>query len=762
MLAIQNMYNSSTGIVSGLTSNIINTIQSKEAIERRKKDYLNSASQISNSDDVTLFNIYNEGNKLRYSQYKPREDIEDSIYNILRYTGYATNEYKIPDLTSRRYYNYIEADIEFKGDIYLPVIMKNDILDSYKSGITVFHNYQGEYDFDRKYENWETMFPANLPVKGDIIEMDLGSTDYVEGYKNQYRILNIDEDTGIAEVVALYSAKTITGEQLTSTSYEGSTYDTYLNDTWYNSLSDDAKEAIVSKDINSYYYRRPEAKYSEVRGNTSDYQYPSTEEFYITHASPCARYDNLPGVNKRLDADTITRNVYLLDLEDVEMYFGGTGGSANENTRGTYSAGDIMETFYNSNFVPRFSAAHSYGTVTNPEAITDRNGIWSSDNGYSFVMRSSIGGTTALMDPDAIYRMAIIGLNEKIAPAFQINLRKGKVNYSIVQEDETKHLLDPIITNVKSTTKYGTKKITVTFDVYNPNDVDVTFNWWRWTDSFVLYDQGGSGSVSVKAGETYAFTESISAMYYTSIVDGTGTMAYLTSFTTSDKCNKHCICFNTTVTDPTYNPTTVETESTGVYYMGISKTYAYDTQVTYKFGVRDGQKRSVLWVEGGDKGGDNMLWGNPKYTVSSVTPTHTMDIYWRNFPGLKKQKIAVKELIAVNRVLEEPLIALVEITRPALNTPKITLSSSTTESATVSISANNYYYQKDIRIYYAFDDDPYQYIDGTSSSATDLTITKSHAFSGDTMTVKAYAVIGQDEGEEQTAVATLTITRPTE
>lgn len=167
MLATQNIYNSSNSLVSGLFNNIVSTIQSQESIDKRKKDYLNSSENISNSDDITLFNIYNEGNKLRYSKYQPREDIVNSVSNVLRFSGYNTNQYKTPDLNSRWFYNYLAADITYKSGQYIPTIMLEDIKSSIQSGITLFHYKKGYgYDLDRKYENWENVLSGGSPTPG--------------------------------------------------------------------------------------------------------------------------------------------------------------------------------------------------------------------------------------------------------------------------------------------------------------------------------------------------------------------------------------------------------------------------------------------------------------------------------------------------------------------------------------------------------------------------------------------------------------------
>ena len=90
-----------------------------------------------------------------------------------------------------------------------------------------------------------------MPVKGDLINLDLDG----QGAK-QYRVLSMDGD--VAKVVAMYDtlksaynskSTTTTIGNLTVQKYEGSTLDTYLNTTWYNTLTSATKAAIVPENV---------------------------------------------------------------------------------------------------------------------------------------------------------------------------------------------------------------------------------------------------------------------------------------------------------------------------------------------------------------------------------------------------------------------------------------------------------------------------------------------------------------------------------
>lgn len=94
--------------------------------------------------------------------------------------------------------------------------------------------------------------PFEAPVKGSIISMDLDG----QGAK-QYRVIKSSGE--VAQVMAMYDTltsvwrndynTTTTMGTLTVAKYEGSDIDTYLNTTWYNTLTDATKTAIVPENV---------------------------------------------------------------------------------------------------------------------------------------------------------------------------------------------------------------------------------------------------------------------------------------------------------------------------------------------------------------------------------------------------------------------------------------------------------------------------------------------------------------------------------
>ena len=178
---------------------------------------------------------------------------------------------------------------------------------------------------------WESVVdktPPLLVYKGNILSMDLDG----KGAK-QYRVLSMNGD--VAKVMAMYddlmsaynsTSTTTTFGSTTAQKYEGSTLDTYLNTTWYNTLKDNVKAAIVPENIVQYcykYYNEPNTP------NTPTYTY----QYQYNWSN--SNYENADNVGNVTVGD---RNVFALDLKDIFDYFGKVCITSNE----------LMTMFWNS------------------------------------------------------------------------------------------------------------------------------------------------------------------------------------------------------------------------------------------------------------------------------------------------------------------------------------------------------------------------------------------------------------------------------
>lgn len=136
---------------------------------------------------------------------------------------------------------------------------------------------------------YDITFAPPFPRKGDLITMNLDGTDRL------YRVLKIVDGTTV-EVFRVQNLNEMIGYS-GSAEYAGNNIDVALNQTYYNTLTTAAKNAIVAKDINQYSYAGSNQWAS---GRASTFYYPA---------------------NKWLRYHVGDRFVYALDLEDVEEYF---------------------------------------------------------------------------------------------------------------------------------------------------------------------------------------------------------------------------------------------------------------------------------------------------------------------------------------------------------------------------------------------------------------------------------------------------------
>ena len=152
--------------------------------------------------------------------------------------------------------------------------------------------------------------PPPIVPKGSLVKMNL------DGTERQYRVLSVNGN--VCKVMGMWddftskyneTSITTTFGSITAQKYEGSTLDTYLNTTWYNTLSTEAKNAIVPENVVQYcyqYYDEPNTP------NIPTYTYQYQYDWDISD------YENADNVGNVVVGN---RNVFALDLKDIFDYF---------------------------------------------------------------------------------------------------------------------------------------------------------------------------------------------------------------------------------------------------------------------------------------------------------------------------------------------------------------------------------------------------------------------------------------------------------
>lgn len=204
----------------------------------------------------------------------------------------------------------------------------------------------------------------NVPLvdahKGDIITIE----------NKQYRVLNVNDT--VAEVLAMYDASTsqkfLTVRKIvtfsggsTGLQYQDSDLDTYLNETFFATLSATMQAAIVPKAINQDMLASSDRAPSS--GTYYHQTYGSSNRYY---------YDNAAGVSYGT-AEVGSRNVYALSVREVINYLG-----VPEN--GDFTDTDIRQMFWNDNGIhvsekPWLRSAYGNNNNYNAFAVVGQSGI---------------------------------------------------------------------------------------------------------------------------------------------------------------------------------------------------------------------------------------------------------------------------------------------------------------------------------------------------------------------------------------------------
>ena len=216
---------------------------------------------------------------------------------ILRKVGNSTN------IAVNQYEADTELDIKDINVQEAPMGSRCYVIES---GNTYILNGSKEW---RSGSNGSILSFSSIISKGSIVNLDLdGNGD------KQYRVLKCNGN--VAQIVAMYDTLTsvynndtsydTTMGTLTVAKYEGANIDTYLNTTWYNTLTSTAKTAIIPENVvcDAWYW-----------SNSGDPDYTGTYG------------DSVPGTSNytisKYTGGTLNigeRNVFALGVQDVIDY----------------------------------------------------------------------------------------------------------------------------------------------------------------------------------------------------------------------------------------------------------------------------------------------------------------------------------------------------------------------------------------------------------------------------------------------------------
>ena len=150
-----------TSSVQNIKDLIFTTAQQEQDILQKLKSAEMQGISVSGSDDVDLMTQYTNGNKMKLVKYRVSPRMQKVLFDLFYYTGYIANYQGVPNTTTRKHFNFVQARIVFENTPNLPQDICDEISAKYEEGITFFHKFgnagtQYDWDLAQQYENWET------------------------------------------------------------------------------------------------------------------------------------------------------------------------------------------------------------------------------------------------------------------------------------------------------------------------------------------------------------------------------------------------------------------------------------------------------------------------------------------------------------------------------------------------------------------------------------------------------------------------------
>lgn len=142
----------------GLAGQLVNyaktTAQNEENIQRKLAETQRQAVSVLNADDYDLLYEYTR-NKAKLCLYEVSPKMKEVLDDLFYYAGYIVNEQMIPEISSRYWFNFVQATLVINDSSNLTSEIEDDIKEKFEQGVTFLH-YHNKFDFKQEMENWET------------------------------------------------------------------------------------------------------------------------------------------------------------------------------------------------------------------------------------------------------------------------------------------------------------------------------------------------------------------------------------------------------------------------------------------------------------------------------------------------------------------------------------------------------------------------------------------------------------------------------
>ena len=125
-----------------------------EAMAQSIKTSVMQGSSIRESSDFDIMKAYN-GNRAQFILYYMDPAYWPWALDEMRLHGYASVGRYVPNVRTRRYFNYLKCDADTTPLSSIPMEYRSEIERKFSEGVTIFHDANGTWDLEQIYENYE-------------------------------------------------------------------------------------------------------------------------------------------------------------------------------------------------------------------------------------------------------------------------------------------------------------------------------------------------------------------------------------------------------------------------------------------------------------------------------------------------------------------------------------------------------------------------------------------------------------------------------
>ena len=142
----------------GITGQIVNNIQTQaqgeQSIQQKLEEASRQAVSVASSDDIDLLTAYS-GNRAKFVLYNISDRMKKLVGDLFYYCGYKLDVQDIPNITSRYWFNFVQAELVLNDSNNLSSDIEEDIKARFRDGVTFFHYRNEQFNLAQDKENWE-------------------------------------------------------------------------------------------------------------------------------------------------------------------------------------------------------------------------------------------------------------------------------------------------------------------------------------------------------------------------------------------------------------------------------------------------------------------------------------------------------------------------------------------------------------------------------------------------------------------------------